>query len=95
LTSCCADRPPQFLFASVFASGVKVLSYIKWTRKERFILAASASFGLGNLLVPTWATYLFADVNNPSTALSGFFNSIVIILSTPCEWSRLEPGGLA
>ncbi|GFZ42979.1 Purine permease [Saitozyma sp. JCM 24511] len=72
-----------FLFASVFASGVKVLSYIKWTRKERFILAASASFGLGNLLVPTWATYLFADVNNPSTALSGFFNSIVIILSTP------------
>ncbi len=67
------------------ASGIKVLSYLKMTRKDRFILAASLSFGFGNLLVPTWATFLFEDVNNPSVALSGFFNSIVIILSTPCE----------
>ncbi len=35
------------------------------------------------MLVPNWATYLFADVNSPGAALQGFFNSIVIVISTP------------
>ena len=72
-----------FLFASVVAAGIKVISYIKFTRKDRFILAASASLGFGNMLVPTWATYLFEGVASPSPALKGFFNSIIIVLSTP------------
>lgn len=72
-----------FLFASVVASGIKVISYIKFTRKDRFILAAAGAFGFGNLLVPDWASYLFADVNSPSSSLQGFFNSIVIVISTP------------
>lgn len=44
------------------------------------------SFGMGNLLVPTWSTFLFESVNAPNAALSGFFNSIIIILSTPCKF---------
>lgn len=39
-------------------SGIKVLSTINFTRRNRFILASSLTFGLGNLLVPSWATYL-------------------------------------
>jgi hypothetical protein len=72
-----------FLFASVVAAGIKVISYIKFTRKDRFILAASASLGFGNMLVPTWADYLFADVQSPSAGLQGLFNSIIIVISTP------------
>lgn len=81
----------QFLFSSVVASGIRVLSYLKFTRKDRFILAASASFGFGNLLVPDWSTYLFETVNEPSAALSGFFNSIIIVLSTPCTSPSRPP----
>lgn len=88
---CCVVPNPvlggvtTFLFASVVTSGLRVLSYNRFTRRERFILAAALSFGVGDLLVPSIFTYLFEGVNNPSNALQGFFNAIVIILSTPCE----------
>ncbi|KAF5319378.1 hypothetical protein D9619_008616 [Psilocybe cf. subviscida] len=72
-----------FLFASVAVSGLRVLSYTKFTRRDRFVLAASLSFGLGNLLVPGIFTHLFDGVNNPSSGLKGLFDSITIVLSTP------------
>ena len=74
-----------FLFASVVASGLRILAYNKFTRRDRFILAAALSFGVGDLLVPDIFTHLFDGVNNPSNALQGFFNAIIIILSTPCK----------
>lgn len=39
-------------------SGLKVLSTVEFTRRNRFILASSLCFGLGNLLVPDFATHL-------------------------------------
>ncbi|KDQ12408.1 hypothetical protein BOTBODRAFT_415204 [Botryobasidium botryosum FD-172 SS1] len=72
-----------FLFATVATSGIRVLSYIKWRRRERFILAAALSFGFGDLLVPTIFTHLFDGVKNPGTGLESFFSSITIVLSTP------------
>ncbi|KAG6880006.1 hypothetical protein C0992_008213 [Termitomyces sp. T32_za158] len=72
-----------FLFASVAVSGVRVLSYIRFTRRERFILAAALSFGFGNLLVPTIFTHLFDRVKDANKGLEGLFTSITIILSTP------------
>ncbi|KAJ7664406.1 xanthine/uracil permease [Mycena polygramma] len=72
-----------FLFASVSVSGLRVLSYNRYTRRDRFVLAAALSFGLGDLLVPGLFTHLFDGVNNPNSALQGFFDSITIILSTP------------
>ncbi|KAF8593563.1 hypothetical protein BDV93DRAFT_414625, partial [Ceratobasidium sp. AG-I] len=71
-----------FLFASVMVSGIRVLSTIKWQRRDRFILAAALSFGLGNLLVPEWYTHLFDGVE-ASSGLQGLFDSITIVLSTP------------
>ena len=76
-----------FLFGSVIAAGIKVLSYMKFTRKDRFVLAAAAAMGFGNMLVPKWATYLFEGVDAPNAGLKGLFNSIVIVLSTPCKSS--------
>jgi xanthine/uracil permease len=76
-----------FLFASVAVSRLRVLSYVRFTRRDRFVLAAALSFGVGDLLVPGIFTNLFDGVNHPNTgkALQGFFDSIVIVLSTPCE----------
>ena len=73
-----------FLFASVMASGIRVLAYMRWTRRDRFILAAALSFGVGDILVPDIFTHLFDGVNNPSSGLQGLFDSITIVLSTPC-----------
>ncbi|OSX59621.1 hypothetical protein POSPLADRAFT_1150709 [Postia placenta MAD-698-R-SB12] len=72
-----------FLFASVAVSGVRVLSYTRFTRRDRFVLAAALSFGIGDLLVPDVFTYLFDSVQHPNKGLQGLFNSITIILSTP------------
>jgi xanthine/uracil permease len=72
-----------FLFASVVTSGIRVLSYTGFTRRDRFILAASLSVGFGNILAPEIFTHLFDGVNNPSSGLRGFLDSITIVLSTP------------
>ncbi|TFK59541.1 xanthine/uracil permease [Pluteus cervinus] len=73
----------SFLFANVAASGVRVLCQLQWTRRERFILAAALSFGVGDLMVPQIFTHLFDGVNNPSPGLQGLLDSITIVLSTP------------
>ncbi|KIJ13316.1 hypothetical protein PAXINDRAFT_170595 [Paxillus involutus ATCC 200175] len=72
-----------FLFASVVVSGLRVLSYVNYTRRDRFILAAAMSFGVGDLLMPDVFTYLFEGVKNPNSGLQGLFESITIVLSTP------------
>ncbi|KAI0352821.1 Xanthine/uracil permease [Trametes cingulata] len=72
-----------FLFASVATSGVRVLSYNRFTRRDRFVLAAAFSFGIGDLLVPSIFTHLFDGVSNPGKGLQGLFDSITIVLSTP------------
>ncbi|KAG8854860.1 hypothetical protein FRB96_007260 [Tulasnella sp. 330] len=67
-------NPPLSIFAQ--NNGV-------WTRRDRFILAAALSFGVGDLLVPTWYAHLFDGVHNPSAGLQGLLDSITIILETP------------
>lgn len=70
-----------FLFTTVAVAGLSIMSKIKYTRRNRFILAMGLSFGMGNLLVPTWATYFLPTTGN--RALQGFYNSIQIIIETP------------
>lgn len=73
-------------------SGIRVLSYNKFTRRDRFVMAAALSFGFGNLLVPGIFEHLFDGVQNPSAGLEGLFNSITIVLSTPCEFDPFLGG---
>jgi xanthine/uracil permease len=79
-----------FLFANVASSGVRVLAHVQFTRRARFILSAALTFGLGNLLQPDIFTHLFDGVKSPNKGLQGLFDSITIILSTPCT-SRQFP----
>jgi len=71
-----------FLFASVFTSGLKVISYAKFTRRNRIVLASGLSVGIGNVIVHDWASYIFT-YDGDNQALKGFMNAITIIVSTP------------
>ncbi|KAK9899328.1 Xanthine/uracil permease [Cystobasidium minutum MCA 4210] len=71
-----------FLFASVCVSGLKVISMSPLTRRNRIVLASGFSLGMGNIVVDDWAAYIFT-YEGGNSALKGFMDAIVIILSTP------------
>ncbi|KAG0055569.1 hypothetical protein BGZ83_008180 [Gryganskiella cystojenkinii] len=70
-----------FLFASVVVSGIRILSFLPWTRRERFIVAASMSLGLGTALVPGVLTHMIT-YNGNSAFLTSLITSVNIILDT-------------
>lgn len=70
-----------FLFANVASSGMRILAFLKWTRRDRFIVSAAISLGLGVSLIPNALTH-FLSYNGSSTILIGLVDSINIILST-------------
>ncbi|KAF9198039.1 hypothetical protein BGZ49_001264 [Haplosporangium sp. Z 27] len=70
-----------FLFANVASSGMRILAFLKWTRRDRFIVSAAISLGLGVSLVPNALTN-FLSYNGSSSAVQGLVDSVNIILST-------------
>ncbi len=46
-------------------SGARVLGFVRYTRRDRFVLAAALSVGLGDLLVPGIFTHLFDRGEQP------------------------------
>jgi uric acid-xanthine permease len=70
-----------FLFSAVAVSGIRIISTVPFTRRNRFILTAAMSLGFGATLVPTWFHYVFT-YDGPNTALEGFFNAIELVMET-------------
>lgn len=70
-----------FLFSSVATSGIRIISTIPFTRRNRFILTAALAVGFGATLIPTWFSYVFTYSGN-NHALLGFFNAIELVLET-------------
>ena len=70
-----------FLFSAVTVSGIRIISTVPFTRRNRFILTASLSIGLGAILVPKWFTYVFT-YKGPNQAKQGFFNAIILVMET-------------
>ncbi|KAK9430818.1 permease family-domain-containing protein [Lipomyces doorenjongii] len=70
-----------FLFCSVAVSGMRIVSTVPFTRRNRFILTASLSVGFGAILVPNWFDYFFTYSGN-NHALRGFLNAISLIMET-------------
>jgi xanthine/uracil permease len=70
-----------FLFSAVAVSGIRIISTIPFTRRNRFILTAGFTLGLGATLVPTWFAFVFT-YSGPNRALLGFYNAIVLIMET-------------
>jgi uric acid-xanthine permease len=70
-----------FLFSAVAVSGIRIISTIPFTRRNRFILTAAMSIGIGATLVPDWFTYVFTYTGN-NTGKQGFFNAIELVMET-------------
>lgn len=70
-----------FLFSAVAISGVRIISTVPFTRRNRFILTAAMSLGFGATLVPTWFSYVFTYTGG-NHAKQGFFNAIVLVMET-------------
>jgi xanthine/uracil permease len=70
-----------FLFSAVAVSGIRIISTVPFTRRNRFILTAGMSVGFGATLVPTWFSYVFT-YSGDNHALIGFFNAIELVMET-------------
>ncbi|KAI8980999.1 permease family-domain-containing protein [Pilobolus umbonatus] len=70
-----------FLFASVTVSGIRILAYLQWTRRDRFIVTCALAVGLGVTLVPTWFSHVFSYTGN-NESLKGFLNAIETVVNT-------------
>jgi len=70
-----------FLFAAVVASGIRIISTMPFTRRNRFILTASLAVGFGATLVPDWFDYVFT-YSGDNSGLIGFFNAIQLVCET-------------
>ncbi|KAF1834027.1 Xanthine/uracil permease [Decorospora gaudefroyi] len=70
-----------FLFSAVAVSGIRIISTMPFTRRNRFILTAGFTLGFGATMVPDWFAYVFT-YDGPNTALLGFYNAISLIMET-------------
>ncbi|KAI8362537.1 purine permease [Mortierella sp. GBAus27b] len=70
-----------FLFSSVVVSGIRILSFLPWTRRERFIVASALTLGMGTSLVPGVLTHMIS-YHGDNAFLSSLANSANIVLDT-------------
>ena len=70
-----------FLFSAVAVSGIRIISTVPFTRRNRFILTASLAIGIGATLVPNWFSFVFT-YSGDNHAKQGFFNAIVLVMET-------------
>lgn len=70
-----------FLFGAVAVSGVRIISTVHFTSRNRFILTAAMSVSFGATFVPNWFSFVFTYTGN-NHAKQGFFNVIVLVMET-------------
>lgn len=69
-----------FLFSSVAISGVRIISKIPFTRRNRFILTASFALGMAATLVPEWFQFFFT-YSGDNHALQGLLDAVVLVMT--------------
>lgn len=70
-----------FLFSAVVVSGIRIISTVAFTRRNRFILTAGFTLGMGATMVPDWFSYVFT-YEGGNHGLRGFYNAIVLVMET-------------
>ncbi|WBW73068.1 nucleobase transmembrane transporter [Schizosaccharomyces osmophilus] len=68
-----------FLFSSVTTSGIAIIGQIPFNRRNRFILTASLTLGMGAILVPNWFSYFFT-YSGSNKGLVGFLDAITLVM---------------
>lgn len=71
-----------FLFGSVTASGLRVMAYAKWGRRDRFVVSVAAAFGFSSLCVHDWFGYIFT-YQGDNTGLRGLIQAVTLIVQEP------------
>ncbi|KAJ4382565.1 hypothetical protein N0V86_001787 [Didymella sp. IMI 355093] len=84
-----ASMPPSvlggmqvFLYSTIAVAGVRVLTLIEWTRRDRFILTVALGIGFMDICQPDW----FASVltyDGPNQSLVGLEQGINLAVETP------------
>ncbi|KAK5070233.1 hypothetical protein LTS08_007907 [Lithohypha guttulata] len=67
-----------FLFSAVAVSGIRIISTVPFTRRNRFILTASLALGYGATLVPSWFHYVFT-YEGDNRGLLGLMQAIELV----------------
>lgn len=70
-----------FLFSAVAISGIRIVSTVPFTRRNRFILTAAMSLGFGATLVPDWFAFVFT-YEGDNGALRGLMNAVELVMET-------------
>lgn len=70
-----------FLFAAVAVSGIRIISTMPFTRRNRFILTAALALGFGATLQGEWFAFVFT-YDGDNRALTGFYSAIELVMET-------------
>lgn len=70
-----------YLYGTIGVAGIKVLSTVKMTRRNRFILGAGLGFGFAGAVTPDWFNSVL-DFSGMNLSLSGFLEGIELIVET-------------
>ncbi|ORX77545.1 uric acid-xanthine permease [Basidiobolus meristosporus CBS 931.73] len=71
-----------FLFANVLVSDIRILSYLKWTRRDRFVAAASMTLGMGTTIKDDWFSYALTNLKGTNTAVNGLIISAEMVVNS-------------
>lgn len=71
-----------FLFGAVTTSGLRVMAYAKWTRRDRFVVSVAAAMGFSSLCVHDWFAYIFT-YEGDNTGLKGLIQATTLIVQEP------------
>jgi xanthine/uracil permease len=71
-----------FLYSTIAVAGVKVLSLVEFTRRNRFILTAALGIGFMDIVSPSWFDRIL-NYTGPNVRLQGFEQGINLIVKTP------------
>ncbi|CRG83609.1 hypothetical protein PISL3812_00963 [Talaromyces islandicus] len=71
-----------FLYSTIAVVHVPVLSLVKFTRRNRFILTAALGISFVDIVSPNWFSHIL-DYSGPNVYLQGFEQGINLIVETP------------
>jgi xanthine/uracil permease len=71
-----------FLYSTIAIAGIRVLSLVEFTRRNRFILTASLGIGFMDIVSPSWFSSIL-DYSGTNVNLQGFEQGLNLIVETP------------
>lgn len=71
-----------FLYSTIVVAGIKVLSLIEFTRRNRFILTTALGIGFIDIVSSKWFSKIL-DYSGSNVRLQGFEEGVNLMVETP------------